>query len=255
MAARRERMLLAARSRPTRLRRAGTPSRSWWSRAPPACRTSCRSATAGWRRRRSRSTAEPPRSWRRTSRPRPITGLLAQLCGDAHLSNFGIYDTPGAPAAVRPQRLRRDVARAPASGMSSDSRPAGDRWPDLGSGPKRPRQLRLPAVAAYRSRMAELADMGNLEVWHTRLDVDDSWPVLRSARPQAGRQGARDDRKGPHATTSAPSQAHRDATTPTCAFASRPTSPRAARGPPRPGPPRYVDVIRAFLERTAHACP
>jgi uncharacterized protein (DUF2252 family) len=42
----------------------------------------------------------------------PVAGLDAQLCGDAHLSNFGAFAPPRAQAAVRPERLRRDAARA-----------------------------------------------------------------------------------------------------------------------------------------------
>ena len=42
----------------------------------------------------------------------PVAGLDAQLCGDAHLSNFGAVRLARAEAAVRPERLRRDAAGA-----------------------------------------------------------------------------------------------------------------------------------------------
>jgi hypothetical protein len=38
----------------------------------------------------------------------PTAGLQVQLCGDAHLSNFGAFGSPRAPAAVWLERLRRD---------------------------------------------------------------------------------------------------------------------------------------------------
>ena len=41
----------------------------------------------------------------------PRTGLNVQLCGDAHLSNFGTYAAPGPEARLQPHRLRRDPAR------------------------------------------------------------------------------------------------------------------------------------------------
>ena len=41
-----------------------------------------------------------------------MAGLDAQLCGDAHLSNFGAFASPERQAAVRPERLRRDAAGA-----------------------------------------------------------------------------------------------------------------------------------------------
>ena len=39
------------------------------------------------------------------------TGLQVQLCGDAHLSNFGVYAAPDRTAGLQRQRLRRDLAR------------------------------------------------------------------------------------------------------------------------------------------------
>ena len=40
----------------------------------------------------------------------PTSGLRVQLCGDAHLSNFGAFASPERQAGLRPQRLRRDAA-------------------------------------------------------------------------------------------------------------------------------------------------
>ena len=42
----------------------------------------------------------------------PTAGLQVQLCGDAHLSNFGAVRLARAGAAVRPERFRRDPAGA-----------------------------------------------------------------------------------------------------------------------------------------------
>ena len=41
----------------------------------------------------------------------PASGLWVQLCGDAHLSNFGAFASPERRAGLRCQRLRRDPAR------------------------------------------------------------------------------------------------------------------------------------------------
>ena len=40
----------------------------------------------------------------------PTAGLNVQLCGDAHLSNFGVFASPERSLGVRRQRLRRDAA-------------------------------------------------------------------------------------------------------------------------------------------------
>ena len=56
------------------------------------------------------------------------TGLLAQLCGDAHLSNFGIFAVTGPEAGLQHQRLRRDAARAVRVGREAPRRePRGRR--------------------------------------------------------------------------------------------------------------------------------
>ena len=62
----------------------------------------------------------------------PRTGLHTQLCGDAHLSNFGFFAAPGSSARVQHQRLRRDVAGAvrvgrEAAGGELHGRRAGSR--------------------------------------------------------------------------------------------------------------------------------
>ena len=58
----------------------------------------------------------------------PVAGLDAQLCGDAHLSNFGLFASPGTAAAVRPERLRRDAAGAVRVRREAD----GGEFPDRG---------------------------------------------------------------------------------------------------------------------------
>src|SRR5215212_3711794 len=58
----------------------------------------------------------------------PKTGIRAQLCGDAHLLNFGAY-LPGACPALRPQRLRRDLAWTLGMGRETPRRELRGGWP------------------------------------------------------------------------------------------------------------------------------
>ena len=58
----------------------------------------------------------------------PTAGLDVQLCGDAHLSNFGGFASPERQAAVRPERLRRDLPDR-SSTTSSGWRPASPSRP------------------------------------------------------------------------------------------------------------------------------
>ena len=59
----------------------------------------------------------------------PTAGLNVQLCGDAHLSNFGVFASPERHAAVRPQRLRRDAARPVRVRRQAHGRELHDRGP------------------------------------------------------------------------------------------------------------------------------
>ena len=59
----------------------------------------------------------------------PMAGLDAQLCGDAHLSNFGVFASPERRAAVRPERLRRDAAGAVRVRREADGGELHDRGP------------------------------------------------------------------------------------------------------------------------------
>ena len=75
--------------------RARTRSPSSRARPRPACPSLCRSATGACSSRPSRSTAAPRSSWPATSRAdADERDCASQLCGDAHLSNFGVFGTP-----------------------------------------------------------------------------------------------------------------------------------------------------------------
>jgi uncharacterized protein (DUF2252 family) len=101
----------------------------------------------------------------------PVTGLRAQLCGDAHLSNFGGYASPERDLVfdindfdeTRSGPWEWDVLRLAAS-FAIAGREIG-----LAA------QARVTAVRemarAYREAMREFAAMGNLGVWHARLDA------------------------------------------------------------------------------------
>ena len=62
-------------------------------RPPRGCRSWCRSATAGCSCRRSPSTGGGPDHGRDLAGT-PRSGITTQLCGDAHLMNFGVFASP-----------------------------------------------------------------------------------------------------------------------------------------------------------------
>ncbi len=190
-----------ARSAPARATRASssrptaTRSRSSRSRRRPAYRSSSRSATAGCSPRRSRSTAAPRRSWRTTSRAMPRAGLRAQLCGDAHLSNFGGFASPERKLVfdlndfdeTLPGPFEWDVKRLAASfeiaGRDRDFTDA-----------ERARAVLDARPLVPRLRCASFARGANLDVWYARLDVE---TIERNLREQQAKRQAATGRRRP----------------------------------------------------------
>ena len=101
----------------------------------------------------------------------PRTGLHAQLCGDAHLSNFGIYAAPDRRLVFSindfdetlPGPFEWDVKR-----LAASLAVAGQ---DRGFDETVRRAVVTAAVREYREAMARFAAMGNVHVWYARLDV------------------------------------------------------------------------------------
>ena len=109
----------------------------------------------------------------------PDSGLVTQLCGDAHLSNFGIFGTPERKFVfdindfdeTHPGPWEWDVKRLAAS-FAVAARECG--WP------RRSRQQILAAtLLEYRRAMRELAASPNLSVWYEHLEVDELMSWLR----------------------------------------------------------------------------
>ena len=103
--------------------------------------------------------------------PTPVSGITAQLCGDAHLSNFGVFGTPERQLIfdindfdeTLPGPWEWDVKRMAASfevmgrfrGFSPDNRYA----------------IVTAGVREYRQRMRRAAGMPTLGVWYDQLET------------------------------------------------------------------------------------
>ena len=122
---------------------------------------------------------------RHGQRPRgtPKTGIQVQLCGDAHLLNFGAYASPERALLfdlndfdeTLPGPWEWDVKRLAASFVVA-SRENGFDDGDC-------RDAALSAsVASYRQRMAEFSEMGELEVWYSRVGEEDIRGLLSDAK-------------------------------------------------------------------------
>jgi uncharacterized protein (DUF2252 family) len=100
------------------------------------------------------------------------SGFDVQLCGDAHLSNFGAYASPDRELVfdvndfdeTLPGPWEWDAMRLSAS-FSVAGRERGFK--------RRERLAIVAAMAAeYRRAMQRMAGLGNLEVWYTKMDVE-----------------------------------------------------------------------------------
>ena len=105
----------------------------------------------------------------------PRTGLDVQLCGDAHLSNFGSFAAPDRRLDLRPQRLRRDAARPVRVGRQAPRRELRGRRP-------RPR-VRRQAARADQSGRGALVPRGDAGV---RPDAG-ARPLVRAPRHRRDR--------------------------------------------------------------------
>jgi uncharacterized protein (DUF2252 family) len=103
----------------------------------------------------------------------PRAGLNVQLCGDAHLSNFGVFASPERALLfdlndfdeTLPGPFEYDVARLAASFVIA-ARNNGFSRSDA-------RSVTTEVIRAYRTSMRTFADMRTLDVWYSRLDADE----------------------------------------------------------------------------------
>jgi uncharacterized protein (DUF2252 family) len=110
----------------------------------------------------------------------PRSGLLAQCCGDAHLSNFGLYASPERRLVfdindfdeTLPGPWEWDVKRLAASMLIAAR--------NSGFSVKHQERVVLDTVGEYRERMAAFASMRNADVWYTSFEVEELIPHLRS---------------------------------------------------------------------------
>ena len=120
----------------------------------------------------------------------PTSGLQVQACGDAHLSNFGVFasaernlvfdvndfdETLPGPWEWDVKRLAASLAIAGRDREFSDQERAG---------------VVLDAVSGYRTEMAKLATMKDLDVWYARMDIE---KVLSELGDEFGLTGKKHD--------------------------------------------------------------
>ena len=118
----------------------------------------------------------------------PTSGLEVQMCGDAHLSNFGVFAAPDRRLVfdlndfdeTLPGPWEWDVKRLAAS-FEIAARDNGFK--------RRDRRAAVETLTrTYRESIREFAKMRKLEIWYARLDADEALASLRAERPKSGKQ-------------------------------------------------------------------
>jgi uncharacterized protein (DUF2252 family) len=102
----------------------------------------------------------------------PTSGFTVQLCGDAHLVNFGVYNSPERRLVfdlndfdeTLPGPWEWDLKRLTASVAVASY--------DNGFSEADAAKVVQAAALAYSEAMTSFAGMSNLQVWYARLEVD-----------------------------------------------------------------------------------
>ena len=135
-------------------------------------------------------------SWRTTWHD-PALGLTAQLCGDAHLSNFGVFASPERRLVfdindfdeTLPGPWEWDVKRLAAS-LEIAGRERGS--------PTERRAIVTAAVARVPERDAPASPAGNLDVWYAHIEVDELLAEVRADDAASSRRRPRGTLPRPH---------------------------------------------------------
>jgi len=110
----------------------------------------------------------------------PTTGLVTQLCGDAHLSNLGVFATPERRLLfdlndfdeTLPGPWEWDLKRLAASFTIAARSNGVDQRNDS--------EAALACAKAYRTAMADFARASALDTWYARVNVDETLEKLRA---------------------------------------------------------------------------
>jgi uncharacterized protein (DUF2252 family) len=110
----------------------------------------------------------------------PRSGFNVQCCGDAHLSNFGVFASPERRLVfdvndfdeTLPGPWEWDVKRLAVSMLIAAI--------NNGYAVKDQERVVLSTVKAYRNAMASFAGMSNLDVWYAHMDIESTLKELGS---------------------------------------------------------------------------
>ncbi len=120
----------------------------------------------------------------------PVSGISAQICGDAHLSNFGMYASPERRQVFDINDFDEtisgpwewDVKRL-ATSIVLAGRQNGYSAQDS-------KQAVLRCIRRYREQMKQFAEMNHLDVWYFHIDVETLIELTRRKKVKQGLERA-----------------------------------------------------------------
>jgi uncharacterized protein (DUF2252 family) len=120
----------------------------------------------------------------------PMADLVVQLCGDAHLSNFGLFASPERELLfglndfdeTLPGPFEYDLKRMAASFTIAAL--------NNGFTPADARAVTVESVMAYRLGMAEFAAMRTMDIWYAHMSERDIQDAMRAVE-EASRAGVK----------------------------------------------------------------
>src|SRR4051794_2681278 len=125
----------------------------------------------------------------------PTAGLDVQLCGDAHLSNFGVFASPERNLLfdlndfdeTLPGPFEYDLKRLAAS-LTIAARNNGFRKAEA-------RSITAASVNAYREAMLDFAEMRTMDIWYAHLSEEQLLLAVRSAITKEEERAAKSKKK------------------------------------------------------------
>ncbi len=141
----------------------------------------------------------------------PTAGLDVQLCGDAHLSNFGVFASPERELLfdlndfdeTLPGPFEYDLLRLAASFAIAARHNKFD--------PDHVRKACETVGRAYRTAMAGFASLGTLDIWYAKMSEDDVRTGIEHIRRSLAAKEAKEAKRGRPAKTGKPAVLKKEA--------------------------------------------
>jgi uncharacterized protein (DUF2252 family) len=130
--------------------------------------------------------------------PSPVTGLQVQLCGDMHVSNFGVYASPERSLVFGindfdetiPGPWEWDLKRLVTSAVVAGQ--------FIGKDHVSCEEYSRAVVSSYRQKIREFADMGYLATWYSVIHEDNILAAAPPKRIEEWKKAIAKAKKGSH---------------------------------------------------------